>query len=264
MHPAGVAVGARAAGARRHVDLGEGTLDKVIGRSKCLTSRQRLQIYGNAYIWRLVDILFEEYPTLVYVLGERRFGDLAREYIAANPSTSYSLNHLSAKLPEFVRREAKPMPHRGFCAAVARVERTMEEVFDAEDAKPLSLRAIERMPAEKWAGARFRLIPAHALLELDWPVNEFMAAVRDGMRPEVPRKAAERLVLYRKDYRVWRAPLTPEQWELLGALREGRTLTEAFEACSRLPGFDAEAFTANLRTWFQRWAAERLFARVEA
>ncbi|MCE9584427.1 MAG: DNA-binding domain-containing protein, partial [Planctomycetes bacterium] len=226
-------------------------------------SRQRLQIYSNMYFWRLIDILGQEYPTVLHILGPRRFNRLALQFLEAHPSRSYSLNFLSVKFPEFVRREAKAVVHCGLCADVATVERTMEDVFDAAYVEPLSAKAWKKIPMGKWATGRLKMTPAMKLLELGYPVNNFIAAVREKKKASLPRRAKEWLVVYRKNWTVWRAPLSRIRFVLLSCLQAGRTLTQAFEACAALKGFDAEEFTEALGGWFRQWAADGLIVGVE-
>lgn len=263
-HPDGIGAGETSAAARRHVDLGAGTIERMIGASRNLTSRQRLRIYSNMYFWRLIDILAEEYPTVRHVLGPPRFGRLAVAFLTAHPSRSYSLNHLSARFPEFVRNEAGRLPRRAFLADVARVERTMEEVFDAPDVRPLTTREFRAIPMKRWATGRIRMTPALRLLALDHPVDAFMAAVREERHADVPRPKREWLAVFRSGWSVWRARQSEERFTLLAALLAGKTLPEAFEACAALRGFDDEKFTGALPIWFKRWAAEGFFCGVDS
>ena len=56
-----------------------------------LDAARRVAIYRHACVTRLVGALAEAYPALRQALGERRFEDLAREYVAAHPSRSASI-----------------------------------------------------------------------------------------------------------------------------------------------------------------------------
>lgn len=262
-HPGGIGPGETSGEARRHLDRGPGTIEQVILPSRRQSSRERLQVYANAYFWRLVDILAQEYPTVRHVTGPRRFYRLAVEFLQAHPSRSYSLNFLSVDFPAFVRNEAKSLARRGLLADLATVERTMEDVFDAPEIKPLTPREWKKIPMSAWTSRRLRMTPAMRLLELDYPVNDFISAVRQGKPAPLPRKATQRLIVYRRNFSVWRAPLTPIRFKLLSLLQSGATLPQAFEACAALRGFNAEVFTAALKGWFTGWASDGLFCGLE-
>jgi len=259
----GLGDGERSADARRHIDRGAGTIEQVILPSRNQSSRERLQIYANAYFWRLIDILGEEYPTVRHAAGPRQFSRLAVEYLKAHPSRSYSLNFLSVKFPEFVRSGATRLPRREFLADIATVERSMEDVFDAPDVKPLTPEDWKKIPMSAWMSKRLRMTPAMQLLDLGYPVNEYLSDVRDGKKVKPPRKGSQRLIIFRRSYSVWRAPLTPIRFKLLSELHSGKTLPQAFATCAALKGFDAERFTGALKGWFRGWASDGLFCGVE-
>jgi hypothetical protein len=259
----GVGAGERSADARRHIDRGAGTIEQVILPSRSQSSRERLQIYANAYFWRLIDILGEEYPTVRHAAGPKLFSRLAVDYLQAHPSRSYSLNFLSVKFPGFLRTEAARLPRREFLADLATVERVMEDVFDAPDVKPLTPREWKKIPMTAWMSKRLRMTPAMRLLELGYPVNEYIASVRAGKKTAIPRKAKQHLVIFRRTWTVWRAPLSPIRFKLLSALHAGKTLPEAFAECAAVRGFNPDRFTAALKGWFRDWASDGLFSGVE-
>jgi hypothetical protein len=261
-HPGGVVAGERGAAARRHLDLGPETIARVCTPSRHLSSRQRLGIYANMYFWRLADILSEEYPTVHALVGPERFYRLAVDFLVAHPSRSYTLNVLSVPFPAFLA--ASRLPRRGLLADVARVERAIEEVFDAPAGARLTAREARRIPMSRWASGRLTLSPAMQLLELAHPVNGLIAAVRAGKSPRLPAKKEERLVVYRLNGRVWRAPLSRESFTLLTELKKGRTLPEAFAECTKLRGcFDEGVFVRSLGGWFKAWASDGLICGVE-
>ena len=61
-----------------------------------------------------------------------------------------------------------------------------------------------------------------------------------------PAKRATWTVVYRKEYTVWRAALSREQYELLHALFEGRVLGEALETVAASPGIAPAARSAGV------------------
>lgn len=262
-HPGGIAAGLRAPAARKHGSLTARTLGKLVAPSKALTSFERLEIYSQQYIWRLIEVLGDEFPTVRRVVGHPRFGELATAYLARHPSTSYSLGPLGAKFPRFLGREAKRLDHRAFLHDVAVLERTIEEVFDDVEEKPVAIDDLLAVPAERWAQARFRTIPALRLLALRHPVNDFVRAMRDEKPAAIPAPARSWLAVFRRDFTVWRAPLTRERYVLLRDLVAGKTLAEALEACVAVRGVDAGKVAASLQGWFREWAGDGLFAGVQ-
>src|SRR5262245_4964111 len=152
--------------------------------SPMLRAEQRMEIYVDAYLARLVEALEEDFPAVVRLLGHRAFHRLCRDYLEAYPSRSYSLNPLGRKLPEFL----KP----GAARDLARVEVAMSEVFDAEGAVALTPADFGRIPPEKFGGLRLAFVPTFRLLELGHDVNGFIDAARQERKtlPSLRRKRA--------------------------------------------------------------------------
>src|SRR5215510_9798664 len=70
-----------------------------------LSSFERLEIYNRQYWFRLLDCLYEDYPGLLAVLGEKRFLRCVRAYLARYPSDSFALRDLGSRLEQFLRDE---------------------------------------------------------------------------------------------------------------------------------------------------------------
>src|SRR5258708_8230227 len=72
-----------------------------------LTSFERLEIYNRQYWFRVLGSMAEDFPGLRAVLGQRRFEDMCRAYLAEGPSRSVTLRKLAARLETCVRRNPK-------------------------------------------------------------------------------------------------------------------------------------------------------------
>jgi hypothetical protein len=64
-----------------------------------LTSFERLEIYNRQYWFRVIGAVSEDFPALAAVLGAKRFDALVLAYLKENPSTSFTLRNLGARLP---------------------------------------------------------------------------------------------------------------------------------------------------------------------
>ncbi len=71
-----------------------------------LSSFERLEIYNRQYWFRLISAVSEDFPTLNALLGPKRFDSLILAYLNENPSTSWTLRDLGAKLPRFLDAHA--------------------------------------------------------------------------------------------------------------------------------------------------------------
>jgi len=259
MHPEGATAGLRSQPARRLIPRAASDLETVVLPSKALTSVERLDIYAHMYYARLLEILVAEYPTTRQMIGPREFAAASRRFIARNPSRSRTLNRLSEKFPDYLARTLPKSNRNGLTVDVARIERAMEDVFDAPRAEPLTADEFAAIGADQWERVRLTLSPALRLLKLRYPANDYMNAVRSGKKPRIPRPRASFAIVYRRGFQVFRREQEPEQFKLLTALASGRVLAAAVRASVGGRSGSADRLAARLGAWFREWAAAGIF-----
>src|SRR5258705_5644099 len=246
MHPGGAEKGIRAPGAARLLPQAVRDPEAVVTRSKALTALERLGIYAEMYYLRLIEVLTAEYPTTRTILGEPEFDRACRAFVARNPSTTRTLQSLSTRFPQFLARHLRGRRNARLAVAVARIERAMEEVFDAPRAEPLSYEMLKRIAPERWGGVRLTLTPALRLLKLDCNADAYMTALRSRRPLRAPRAQQAYVIVYRHDLRAWRMALTREQFHLLEALADGQPVRRAVYTSSRSMRIGAERLAALL------------------
>jgi hypothetical protein len=178
-----------------------------------------------------------------------------------HPSRHRTLNSLSEKLPAFLARHLPRGNRSGLAVDVARIERAMEDVFDARRAEPLKAAEFAAISAEDWGQVRLRVNPALKFLKLNYPANIYMNAVRGKGKPRVPRPRTTFVIVFRRDFTVFRRDQEPEQFRLLQALAAGRTLAQAVRASVAQRRGSADELAATLGAWFRQWAADRVFCQ---
>jgi hypothetical protein len=229
--------------------------DRHLRPSRTLRPEQRLGIYVDAYMSRLLEALGEDFPALAHRLGPRGFRRLCRAYLERHPSRSRSLNHLGRKLPEF-------LPARSAAGDLARLEGAMSDVFDGEAVPPLGPGDFARVAPETLAAARLLCVPTLRLLALDHDANPYVDAVRQE-RDAVPplRRRPSWVAVYRKEFKVCRLDLKEAGYAALRALGRGRTVSSAAAAAARCWKGTAAGLERELRRSFGEWVSEGFFAR---
>jgi hypothetical protein len=260
MHPDGAEAGVRARPARALLAGAARDLGSVVLPSRSLSAVERLEIYAHMYYARLVEVMEAEYPTLRQVLGPPAFADACRRFVAKHPSRARTLNALSAAFPDFLAKTLPRTNRNGLAVDIARIERAMEDVFDAPRAEPMTAAEF----AGVGEGTRLRLNPALRLLALRYPANEYMNALRRGEKPRLPRPRATQVIVFRRGFQVFRRDQEPEQFRLLQSLVAGRPLAAAVRASIGRRRASADRVANRLGKWFEEWAAAHLFVKGPA
>jgi hypothetical protein len=236
-----------------------GRTHSAVRPSASLTAPERVGVYHDMYLARMKEALESDYPGLARFLGPEAWPRLVADYVQAHPSRSYTLNVLGRRLPEFVRAARVPRP--AFCHDLARLERAVSEVFDAEETPPLAEKDIAPVAPGDWKRARLLPVAALRLLVLDHDAGALLDAVRDGKRrlPPVKRRRS-RVVVYRRGYAVFRREQEAGAFALLTDLVGGVPVGEAVARAlarrrARLRADDAFRF-------FRDWASMGLFRAV--
>jgi len=263
MDPGGVAAGLRSDRAQTLFALDEASLEGLVTPSNDLTAFERISIYADMYYPRLLEVMEGDYPTVRHLFGAALFEKTATDYLCRHPSTQPNLNALGIEFPQYLATTAQNLPHLEFAHALAMVERAVQDVFDERYAARIPIEKLQEIPRENWDRMRLQLMPALRLLKVEYPVNDYISAVREDRHLDIPAAKPTHVVVYRVDYSVWRNDLSLAQFELLCGLNQGLDLNDALEATAAVPGVDIDALIGAIGQWFERWASQGFFCAVE-
>lgn len=231
-----------------------------------LTSFDRLEIYNRQYWFRVIGAVSEDFPALNAVLGVKKFDALVLAYLKENPSTSFTLRDLGAKLPEWLAAHPEvAAPRHHLAVDVARLEWAYVESYDQASLPPLGMEDFAVLGAD----SRLRLQPHLQLLSLQYPVDEIVLAVRKAT-PEVDiasnavserkqaariklprvRKTSVQLAVHRFDNLVYYRRIDPEAFLLLASLREGNSIAAALERAFAQTTLSPEEQAAKTQQYF--------------
>jgi len=232
--------------------------EAIIRPNERLSSLERLEIYNRQYWFRLLGSLYDDFPGLEAILGERRFEKLAQAYLLECPSRSHTLRDLGNRLERWLKKNPE---FAGDKAALAldmiRLEWANIEAFDAEQLPRLSkdgLFALSQHPDKIGPG----LQPHLRLVKVDHPVDEIRLAVKDGVawtpvasqavsssrgrsvrhRFSGLRRERLHLAVHRQENMIYYKRIDREVFRLLSAFERGKTLSLAVGEMfvgSRLP-----------------------------
>jgi hypothetical protein len=248
-----------------------------------LSAFERLEIYNRQYWFRVLDCLYDDYPGLRAVVGERKFMKLAQAYLARYPSDSYTLRDLGYRLEQFLRDDPNwSAPHQELALDMVRFEWAQVVAFDGAAKEPITPDNILDTPSDK---LKLGLQPYLTLLELNFEVDDFLIAVRkqdsDVLRSEasnamntapkkqrrrkrvrLPKRAKIYLGVHRHDNMLYYKRLDPEAFLILELLGRGRTVEEAcVEVASQSSRTEID-WPEQIKEWFDTWSMLGWFCRA--
>jgi len=236
-----------------------------------LTSRERLEIYSISYWYRLLDSLYEDFPGLRAVIGQRAFHKLSKAYLTDRPSQSFTMRDLGSRLGEWLRENPEHAGARlDLALDMIRLEWAHIEAFDSAAEKVLGPEdLLELGPA-----MRIGVQPYIRLLALHYPVDDLRIRVNseveehDAVSNAVHKRKAHRLVsriaklkpedifvaVHRLEFTVYYRRLAPEEFRLLEALRRGQPIGKAMDAALEDSAVPLGELRKLVETWFAIWA----------
>ncbi len=252
---------------------------QFIKPNRKLNCLERLQIYNQQYWLRLISCLEEDFPGMRMLLGVDRFQALATAYLQSHPSTSFSLNELGHKLPEFLLKEPYwGEPHSDLLLDIARFEWAQAFATDADKRLPLKP---EDLAARDPAKLVLILQPHLQLLELNHPTDVFVrraeaarvnhseAIVCPSMNsfsipePVIPKRKKLYIAIFRHDNILCSKRLEPSAFYILQLLKEGTPLGEACATAilNKHNSKDQSKLQSQIASWFKTWNELEWFCR---
>lgn len=224
------------------VTAGEGAIDAGL-----LGTSRRLDVYADAYISRLHDVLADDYPKLRAVLGHEAFRELATGYVRARPPTSFTVRDAGISLPAYLATRDDVPP---WAADLAALERARVEVFDGADAVVLTRDDLAAVPVEQFPDLELALVPASTVVSLAWTVDELWSAIEDDTEQQAPVSCARRVLVWRRELRILHRTLDPDEAELVPLVGSGASLATV---AARLGEVDSCAPEQRMVELLARW-----------
>ena len=207
----------------------------------------RLAVYRGNVVGACTKALAGAYPIVAKIVGEPFFEGLAREYLRRFPSTSGDLNEFGARLGEFVARfeHTRDLP---YLPDVAHMEWLAHRAYYARDAAAPDAAGLAAALERDEGALRLALAPACALLASPWPLARIWEVHQDDYEGEFSvdfEAGAERILVYRPQFRVLVGRLSTGSYRFLERARGGAPVAAALDAALVAePGFDLGAALA--------------------
>ncbi len=226
--------------------------DALASAKPKFSGKQQLQAYIDAYHIRLQKVLAKDYPALTDYWGEKVLNQHTLNYIRTTQSRSWNLNHYTPAFASYVETQQQD----AFATALAKLEATLNAAYQAEDSEPLTMEWLQNQAEDYLMTCVLHPRTALHLIPLPYDTHSYLSAFRAG-DPTAPEKAECCLAVNRHNNTVRRIPLEKNEYQLLHALSQGKTLPEALEA--DMSEEAEKVMAANLQTWLGKWLENGFF-----
>ncbi len=212
---------------------------------------KRIAVYADGYLARMREALKEAYEAVDHVVGEKRFGGLARRYAEKFPSQDTNLSFAGRHFEKFLKSspELKRWP---FLADLAGFEWRLVGAFHAFQEKPLDPGELRGLSGKDLERVRIEFQPSVRLFASAWPVFDIWNARKlpPGKIDIDLKDRPQRILIYRSGAVVRCELVDPNAYGLLEALLRGHRLGKACERLARRAGTG----DLSVADWFAAWA----------
>jgi Putative DNA-binding domain len=241
--------------------LSPSVVEALVHGDERLSAAERVGIYADAYFFRLLDCLSEEFPATLVVLGADNFAALVKGYLLMYPPTEPSLLYAGRYLADFLGNH--PFAGRWpFIAELARLERAVLDVFHAADAPALGVEALRAVPPGEWPALKLRTHPAVKIVHCKWRSADVLQAVEQGREWNDPEHEDASVLVWRQNALVHYRTLERLERDALLMVKEGAIFAFICEAVAvRAEETDHVALLGRLMA---RWLADGIIAATDA
>jgi len=235
---------------------------EIIEEAAPLSKQDRLNVYANAYFYRLLESLGVDYATVRRVVGDENFHDLIAHFLMRYPSNSPNIGDVGETFPAFIN--GHPLSAQfPFLHELAVLERAIMECLFTHHLPALDVSSFQTKSEEDWAIARFVLDPTVRLMSAQWPVDLLWKRREQSEPLELPalmESTPRNLLLYRDDSWVNVSVIDVHSWMALRMLQDGLPLGAVCEALSKQ--WDERTEPLPVMEWFSSWVAAGLVRNI--
>lgn len=223
--------------------------------------QEQLDVYINAYRWRLQDAVAEDYPVLKTYLGEARFAALIKDFVESEHSEHFNIGRYALKLSDFTKNY---FPQDRFAHELCLLETAISQLTDPEETEALTPERLQHLTPDALLASTLKPRTALQLRAFSYPVNAYYRAINPAQTPVPPPVEASYLAVFRHDDIVWRMDLDEQEYRMLEMLFGGCSIGEALNKLMQAFPQEEAALSEKLSGWFARWMRNHLLSNIES
>ena len=205
----------------------QSSLKEVIDDSYGISAQQRLAIYQNGYILRLLECMRAEYPLLIRAFSETWFDAITQRYLTFHPSCSTNLNDLGKQFPAFLEQD-RPDKHQRdspdqvfeLIVSIAKFERFKVETSRGKGSEGVKIKPFNLIEQNVFNITSITLAPNLRLLKSSFQLLKYLQEVKNNKESKLVQQT-QYIVFCRTNYQINTFTVDQWQYELLTQLQKG-------------------------------------------
>lgn len=225
-------------------------MERMIRPSELLAPENRIYVYAQGYLLRLMECMRADYPLLLRFLGDELFSAFAKAYLMSLPSHSPSLYDLGAHFPEFLKASQPNNTDRYYFnlpVELAYAERLWAEVERERGLEDLKNEVSDDPLFYFSTMDTLAASPCLRLMEAEFELADFILRLAKDEKAAVPVQRKNFIAICRKNYRVHIHELESWQYYYLQALQACES--SAVKMTVLKSGIPEEQLMADLLLW---------------
>ncbi len=193
-------------------------------------AEDRFSIYRNNVTLSLSTAIADTFPVVKRLIGDDCFKSAAIQFVRSHPPEQPSLLFYGEGFIDFLKTYPG-CSQLTYLPDVAQLEWSYIKAFHAEKVKPLDLVNLQKLDPEKLGDISFTLKPSVQLIYSEWPIDTIWEEnlKQDVAEINLSDYSECYLLVYRNDMQVQIINLTTECFNLLSALKTGKSITNAWQ-----------------------------------
>ena len=232
-------------------------VDWVKTSTRSLSSGDRLNIYHNAYRFRLADVLFDTYEHTAIYLGSDWFNQLALSYVQSHHSNSPNIGLYGKEFPDFL---ADQLADDLEVSELAEMDWKLRRAFDGLDSSVMTPDSLPQLASENSDSLCFEFVPTLSLATQYYNTLDIWHAIDDDRAPP----SVERLdrpidiLIWRKGHSPHFRSLAPIEASAISAAHSGNSLdTIGSKLGEEFPDVDV---ATEFGVMISRWLEEQIIS----
>lgn len=205
-----------------------------------ISARERIEIYTNAWFWRLEESILDDYSRLEHCLGHHDFGRMLSEYLDQCPSLYHDISSVGDQLPSFIKTWNNPS-NRPWLYPLALYERALYQSYFAKNPEAWQMEQLQELTPDQFEIVRFKVQKTVNLIKSDWVLKPLIQ--KTGSEPSIKRKT--HYLVYRLGFDVYVDVISAAQHSVLCQMAQSTTLGQLIQE---------SADPQKLIQWMTEWA----------